>query len=64
MKDFIQHFVREADGTWECVSNAELDAPGGRIEVCAGSRFVPGTRFMGVDLAKWLEEQHQKDKLG
>jgi len=62
VKDFIKHFVRDPNGTWTCVSPAELDGPSGRIQVTAGSRFAPGTTFMGVDLAKWLEEQRKKDR--
>jgi hypothetical protein len=64
VKDFIKHFVREPDGAWRCVSGGEVYTPHGRIQVTAGSRFAPGTTFMGVDLAKWLEEQYQKDQPG
>jgi hypothetical protein len=52
---FIQHFCREADGSWTCLSPATLDTPQGRIQVTAGSCFYPGTKFMGFDLAQWLE---------
>lgn len=31
--------------------------PKGRIQVSEGSRFYPGTRFMGFDLARWLDER-------
>jgi hypothetical protein len=34
-----------------------LDGPGGRIQVAAGSRFYPGTSFMGFDIARWLQQQ-------
>ena len=59
MKNFIRHFAREGDGAWLCVEPAELDLPSGRIEVTPGSRFTRGTTFMGVDLAKLLDEQYQ-----
>jgi hypothetical protein len=62
MKNFITHFVRDPNGVWTCISPAELDGPSGRIQVTVGSRFAPGTTFMGVDLAKWLEEQRVKDR--
>ena len=61
MEKFIKHFVREGRGVWACVEPAEFNLPGGRIQVTPGSRFVHGTRFMGVDLAELLEEQHLKD---
>ena len=32
-----------------------LEGPAGRIQVTPGSTFYPGTRFMNVDLAQWLE---------
>ena len=57
MQEFIKHFVRESDGAWTCVAPVELDGPTGRIQVTPGSRFTRGTSFMGVDLARWLDEQ-------
>lgn len=57
MHQFIKHFVRDPDGAWRCVSNAEYQGPSGRIQVVAGSRFTRGTNFMGVDLAQLLDEQ-------
>ena len=39
------------------MSPATFTGPGGRIQVTAGSRFYPGTIFMGFDLAKWLEQR-------
>ena len=55
--DFARHFSRNADGSWTCVSPTTLNTPKGRIQVTVGSRFYPGTRFMGVALADWLEEE-------
>jgi hypothetical protein len=62
MQDFIKHFARDVDGSWRGLEAAELDSPMGRIQIAAGSRFSPGTNFMGVDLAKWLDEQYAKDQ--
>ena len=56
MKDLRQDFVKEHDGAWVCVKATELALPSGRIQVAAGTRFTPGTRFMGVDVARLLEE--------
>lgn len=58
---FIKHFVRERNGAWNCIEPAELMLPSGRVQVTAGSRFTPGTNFMGIDLAALLEEQYRKD---
>ena len=61
MREFIRHFAREAEGRWLCTEKATLDLPQGRVQVTAGSRFVRGTRFMGVDLAALLDEQYEKN---
>lgn len=56
-QEFVQHFCKNADGSWTCTSAATLSTPQGRIQVTAGSRFYSGTSFMGFDLANWLEQQ-------
>ena len=60
MEDFLKSFVRHAGGAWECISPAEFVSPNGRMQVTPGSRFTPGTSFMGVDIAQWLDEQQEK----
>jgi hypothetical protein len=57
VQNFAKSFVREEDGGWLCVAPATLDLPTGRIQVAVGTRFTQGTHFMGVDLARLLEEQ-------
>ena len=59
MKQFIKHFRREGVGVWVCVADATLALPEGRVQVAAGSRFTLGTKFMNVELAAMLEEQHR-----
>jgi hypothetical protein len=54
---FIEKFRREGEGVWLCMEPAEVNLPGGRIQVPAGARLVRGTPFMGVDLARLLDEQ-------
>ena len=56
MHEFVQHFCKNADGSWTCTSPATLQTPAGRIQVTEGSRFYPGTVFMEFDVAGWLEE--------
>jgi hypothetical protein len=53
-------FRRNPDGSWTCVRAIRIEHPVGRIEVVEGTRLVRNTRFMGVDLAAWLEEMLQK----
>jgi hypothetical protein len=57
MKEFIKQFTRDPDGAWRCIGPATLETDSGRIQVTAGSRFAPGTVFMGVDVAAWLDTQ-------
>lgn len=57
MQEFIKVFARDPDGAWVCISPATLETASGRIQVTAGSRFAPGTIFMGVDMAAWLDTQ-------
>jgi hypothetical protein len=58
---FIKHFRREGHGVWACVEFADLQMPHGRIQVAPGTRFTRGSLFMGVELAKLLDEQYEKD---
>src|SRR6266849_9124714 len=60
MQKFIKSFVRQPDGTWLCTEPATWDGPP-RVQVTPGARFHPGTTFMGVDVAKMLE-QHAKEE--
>ena len=52
-----RHFRRDADGAWRCVEGVTVTHPSGRIEIAVGTRLERGQRFMGVDLAAWIEEQ-------
>jgi hypothetical protein len=61
MDNFILHFRRLQPGLWECVRAAEYQLSTGRIQVTQGSRFARGTTFMGVDIAKLLDEHYEKE---
>jgi hypothetical protein len=56
VQSFYRSFVREEDGAWRCIATAELQLPGGRIQVAVGTRFTRGARYMGIDVARLLEE--------
>lgn len=55
-------FQRNADGSWTCVKPATLEGPNGRIQVSEGATYRRGMLFMGVELAKWLDEQFGLDE--
>jgi hypothetical protein len=57
--DFFNSFRRDDDGAWICTADVTVDHPRGRIQVSAGRRLVPGTLFMDVDLASWLDAEMQ-----
>ena len=57
MESLGKAFQRNADGSWTCVQPTTLEGPNGRIQVPEGTRFRRGSLFMGVELAKWLDEQ-------
>jgi hypothetical protein len=60
MQRFMRSFERNADGSWTCVQPTTFDGPNGRIQVAPGLTVAPGEQFMGIDLARWLEQQFQK----
>ena len=62
MKTFIKNFRRLEQGLWECNAPGEFDLASGRIQVTRGSRFARGTTFMGIDLARLLDEEYEKTK--
>ena len=54
----VRHaFWRNEDGSWICIDPVTIDHPKGRMEVSPGTMLKPGVPFMGVDLAKWLDDQ-------
>jgi hypothetical protein len=60
--NFIKHFVRKKPGVWCCRKAAELELQQGRIQVTPGTRFTLGSTFMGVELAKLLEDEYKKSQ--
>jgi hypothetical protein len=61
MDAFASHFSRNDDGSWTCTKAGTFQGPNGRIQVTPGSRFYPGTEFMGFDMAAWLDA-HAEDR--
>ena len=57
MQNFCKHFVREPGGSWRCISSVEIPTHRGRIQVPEGTRFMPGTIFMGVEVVELLEQE-------
>ena len=62
MEQFLKHFIRGQAGWWECVAPTTFKGATERIKVTRGSRFFPGTTFMGVDVAKRLDKDYQRSQ--
>jgi len=61
MDKFIKHFTRESPGVWRCESYATVQLKGGRIEVAPGTRLTRDSLFMGIELARLLDEEFAKE---
>ncbi len=62
MQRFRANFVREGEGVWRCATPTTLLLPNGhKIEVAPGTVLTRGTAFMGVELARLLDEAHGQD---
>ena len=53
-------FKKDAGGKWKCVMACAIDIENKEIVFTEGMTFVKGSPFMGVDVAKWLDEHAQK----
>jgi hypothetical protein len=57
MQRFRTNFVREREGVWRCSTPTTLLLPNGhKIEVAPGTVLTRGTSFMGVEIARLLDE--------
>jgi len=55
-QDVRDAFWRNEDGSWICIDGITIDHPRGRVQVSPGTMLLPGSLYMGIDLAHWLEE--------
>jgi hypothetical protein len=60
VEQFIKRFRREGGGHWVCVEPATLETSQGRVQVTPGTRLTIGQRFMNLDLARMLDEEHSR----
>jgi hypothetical protein len=57
---FFRAFRPNGNGCWSCLRAAELEGPNGLIVVAPGVLITPGMKFMGLELAHWLDAQAKK----
>ncbi|MAF53720.1 MAG: hypothetical protein CL694_12010 [Chloroflexi bacterium] len=55
-EDFVcRAFRLDADGSWTCIRLVAIPIGSRSMQVLPGTKFVRGVRFMGVDIAAWLD---------
>lgn len=53
-------FEKDEKGNWLCVKTCSIDMEKKEISLSAGWKFTKGNLYLGVDVAKWLEEHQEK----
>ena len=53
---FLSRFQRQPNGEWACTKPIKINGPSGPIMIDEGRSFSPGALFMGLDLAKELDQ--------
>ena len=60
--EFLNRFQRQSNGVWACTKPIKIDGPNGPIIIGQGASFEPGASFMGLDLAKELDQMAAKHR--
>jgi hypothetical protein len=60
---FLSRFQRQPNGGWACTMPIKINGPSGPIMIDEGRTFSPGALFMGLDLAKELDQMAAKHRL-
>lgn len=55
--DVCAAFKRNPNGSWSCIEAVTIESGSGKIQIGPGMYFSRGVKFMGVDLAAWLDEK-------
>ena len=53
-------FEKDEKGNWLCVQACSIDMENKEMSLSAGMKFAKGNLYLGVDVAKWLEEHQEK----
>ena len=60
---FLNRFKRQPNGEWACTKPIKINGPSGPLMIDEGTSFSPGALFMGLDLAKELDQMAAKHRL-
>ena len=58
--EFLNRFQRQPNGVWACTKPINVKGPSGPVVIGQGASFKPGALFMGLDLAKELDQMAAK----
>jgi hypothetical protein len=61
--EFLGRFQRQPNGVWACTKPINVKGPRGPVVISQGASFSPGALFMGLDLAKELDQMAAKHDL-
>ena len=61
--EFLSRFRRQPDGVLACTKPINIKGPNGPVVIGQGASFSPGALFMGLDLAKELDQMAAKHGL-
>ena len=61
--EFLIRFQRQPTGAWACTKPIQIDGPVGPVLIGHGTSFGPGDLFMGLDLAKELDQMAAKHRV-
>ncbi len=59
-KSPVDSFVKDAGGNWRCVAACSINIENKEIVFIEGTSFSHGIPFMGVDVAKWLDDHTKR----
>ena len=59
---FLDRFQRKPSGEWACTKPINVNGPRGPVVIPEGTTFVRGALFLGLDLAKELDEMAAKHR--
>ena len=57
--EFLNRFRRSPNGVWACTKPINVNGPN-LVVIDQGRRFGPGTLFMGLELARELDQMAAK----
>lgn len=54
----VNAFNKDAQGNWRCLKACNITVENKEIIFAEGMEFKKGILFMGIDVAKWLDENY------